>query len=255
MSDPEIRDERNSDDELTAFPAAPDEQVLRVLVSNPDKPRTHEDFVERTDLESTTISDSLERLEAQGLMDHRGGRYFIPESRQSIVDGLLSDTRQLRRTITGPIQNQERTISEIDPQTPDAHILTLLYTNTDREYTSVEAHAQLDDALGFAQSTIENTMSQLSAEGFIEKVADRSYQAKDDRADLKRFATNMESAKRMFATYGSVSEETDEEAAKRFRETDKLKHETEQECSRQQVTDEEVEELIREVEAERDDER
>lgn len=84
---------QDSDDELDAFPAASDERLLKALAADPEKPRTHKEFGESTDLDADTITNTLEQLEAQGLVDDRGGRYFIPESRQSTVDGLLTGTR------------------------------------------------------------------------------------------------------------------------------------------------------------------
>lgn len=140
-------------EELDRFPAAPGERLLRALATDPNKPRTREDLVEHTDLDSNTITKALERLAAQSLVDDRGGRYFIPESRQSTVDGLLTDTHQLRASATE--STQDCNISEIDPRNPDAHILTLIYTNTACSYSAGEIHAGLDDDLAFTRDTIE----------------------------------------------------------------------------------------------------
>lgn len=208
---------RNTDEELNEFPPAPDERLLRVLVVNPEKPRTHEEFVEWTDLASNTITNALERLGAQGLIDDRGGRYFIPESRQSTVDGLLTDTRQLRVSNTESIQ--ERSISELDPQSEDAHILTFIYNNPSREYSVVEIQTGLDDVLDFTRDTIEEAVSRLYEEDRIQKTADGHYQAIESCEELRRFAASMESTKRMFQRYrdcNTDNDNTDEEAAESF---------------------------------------
>lgn len=199
---------RGDAEELDEFPLASDEQLLRVLAANPSKPSTHEAFAECTDLDSNSITSGLERLESQYLVDDRGGRYFIPESRQSTVDGLLIDTQQLRFFATESAQG--RSISELDPRSADAHILTLIYNKPARSYSVAEIYEELEDTLDFTRDAIEVGISRLYDENRIRKTTGEQYQAIDSREDLRRFARNMESAKRMFERYSENNADSDD---------------------------------------------
>lgn len=86
---------------------------------------------------------------------------------------------------------------DIDPNTTKGHIIAFLYQHAEFGYKPAEIQEELDIPHG----TATTTLARLLESGYIGKTPDSYYHAREDREDLKRYASSYEQLTRLTARY------------------------------------------------------
>lgn len=103
-----------------------EESVLRFLAANPELGWTPPEVADRTDVSPSGVSETLQRLLGNGLVDRVEGVYFVKQERLVEIRGVLGDLHGLREMGAEPEQEPvhpdetlperdvERAVSEAD---------------------------------------------------------------------------------------------------------------------------------------------
>ncbi|WP_240150138.1 hypothetical protein [Haloarcula sp. JP-Z28] len=101
-------------------PGTNEEAALRFLASEPEFGWPPVKIAERTDINSNSITKTMQRLYEKDLVDRISGRYFINPDLEEEINGLLGDLHNAAQSQAHPEENRQTSAQSDDISDPFA---------------------------------------------------------------------------------------------------------------------------------------